>query len=112
VSPDLVDDQDHPVHQRGPGGYEIDSGWLTKYWFRLAHERRTIRAQLHTHPGPAFHSPTDDHCPVVSQPGFLSIVIPDYATGPVALEAAWVGRLDENGRWRPVAVQDAIEFTT
>lgn len=106
-----INGHDHPDHRRSPGGYEIESAWLTRYWFQLARERRTIRAQLHTHPGGAFHSGTDDHWPVVSQPGFLSIVIPDFATGPVSLERAWVGLLDEGGRWCRVGAEAVIELT-
>jgi hypothetical protein len=109
--PDLVDGQDHPAHRRSPVEYEIDNGWLTRYWFRLARERRAVRAQIHTHPGMAFHSATDDQFPVVSQPGFISIVIPNFAMGTVSFDDAWVGRLEANGRWRAIAVDTAIEIT-
>lgn len=110
MSPDLVDGQDHPDHRRSPGEYEIASDWLTRYWFRLARERRGIRAQIHTHPGRAFHSDTDDQFPVVSQPGFISIVIPNFAMGRMSLDDAWVGRLEPDGRWQAVAVDTAIEI--
>ncbi len=109
-SPSLVDGQDHPDHQGSPAGYEIESDWLTRYWFRLARERRAIRTQVHTHPGTAFHSDTDDHWPVVSQPGFISIVIPSFAMARASLEDAWVGHLEADGRWRAVAVEVAIEL--
>src|SRR5882724_8890578 len=109
ATPDRVDAQDHPLHRRSPAGYDIDSDWLTKYWFRLARERRAIRLQIHTHPGAAFHSETDDHWPVVSQPGFISIVIPGFGSGPISLEAAWVTRLDANGQWQAVAMEEVLE---
>jgi hypothetical protein len=111
ATPNYVDVQDHPDHRRSLGGYEIETAWLTEYWFRLARERRSIRAQVHTHPGSAFHSTTDDHWPVVSQPGFISIVIPEFATGPVSLEDAWVGFVDADGRWRAAPVETVVEFT-
>jgi hypothetical protein len=108
---DLVDGIDHPAHRQSAGGYEIESSWLTEYWFRLAHERRAIRAQIHTHPGPAFHSSTDDHWPVISQPGFISIVIPDFAMGSVSLDEAWIGHVAADGRWRQIPVQRVVKLT-
>jgi len=109
-SPDIVDGQDHPDHRRSFGSYEVESVWLTQYWFRLGREQRAIRAQMHTHPGTAFHSATDDHWPVVAQPGFVSIVIPNFARGRVSLEDAWVGRLATDGRWQAVPPDKAIEI--
>lgn len=105
----LVDAQDHPFHRRSPHEYEIDSQWLTRYWFELARAQRTIRAQVHTHPGAAFHSATDDRWPVISQPGFISIVIPNFARGAVSFQGAWIGQFQADGRWRAVPHHEFIE---
>jgi hypothetical protein len=83
-----------------PFGYDIDDHWLTDFWKRLATAKHSVKAQVHTHPGEAFHSATDDKWPIVSQEGFMSIVIPDFATGEISLENAWVGRLGGDGKWR------------
>jgi hypothetical protein len=99
ISEMAVDGVIHPIHLRSPFGYELDSEWLTNYWKQLATSKRTVRAQIHTHPSDAFHSTTDDNWPIVSQPGFVSIVIPDFAEGEPSLEEAWVGRLQVDGRW-------------
>ena len=40
-------------------------------------------AQLHTHPNSAFHSCIDDEYPILTLPGSLSIVIPDFANIPI-----------------------------
>ncbi|MBA7573889.1 hypothetical protein ES708_15690 [subsurface metagenome] len=40
-------------------------------------------AQLHTHPNGAFHSCIDDEFPILTLPGSLSIVIPDFANLPI-----------------------------
>jgi hypothetical protein len=95
----LVNGVEHPIHQRSPFGYEINDGWLTDFWKHLAASKQSIKAQVHTHPGEAFHSATDDTWPIVSQGGFFSIVIPDFATGDISLNKAWVGRLQADGRW-------------
>jgi hypothetical protein len=100
---DLVDGLEHPTHSRSPYGYKIDDNWLTEFWKRLAVSRRTVKVQVHTHPGQAFHSATDDEWPIVSQPGFVSIVIPNFAAGEPSLEKAWVGCLQPDGKWRRLA---------
>ena len=100
---DLVDGIEHPAHKRSALGYQIDDNWLTEFWKRLATTKRSIKAQVHTHPKEAFHSATDDRWPIVSQSGFISIVIPDFAAGEPSLDNAWVGRLQPNGEWRQLA---------
>ena len=94
-----VNGVEHPIHRRSPFGYELDDLWLTDFWKRLAASKHSVKAQVHTHPGEAFHSSTDDRWPIVSQEGFLSIVIPDFATGEISLNNAWIGRLREDGIW-------------
>lgn len=106
-----VDGWTHPAHRRSAFGYQIDDGWLTRFWFQLAAEARAIRAQVHTHPGMAFHSETDDHWPVVSQPGFLSIVVPNFAIGPIDLGKMWVGVLMADGNWKHVPTSSVLEVT-
>jgi hypothetical protein len=100
---DVVDGVEHPLHRRSPFGYEVADRWLTQFWSQLAGTARSIKAQLHTHPGDAFHSITDDQWPIISQPGFLSIVIPNFATGKPSLEEAWIGRLRSTGTWQQLA---------
>jgi hypothetical protein len=100
---DLVDGFQHPVHKRSPFGYEVNDNWLTEFWKQLAASKRGVKAQVHTHPGQAFHSAADDQWPIVSQAGFVSIVIPDFAAGEPSLDKAWVGRLQPDGKWRRLA---------
>jgi hypothetical protein len=97
---DVADGLEHPIHKRSPFGYEVDDTWLTELWKRLAVSQRSIKVQIHTHPGQAFHSPTDDKWPIVAQAGFLSMVIPDFATGEPCLDRAWIGILQGDGTWR------------
>jgi len=99
----LVNGVAHPIHRRSPFGYEINDDWLTDFWKHLAASKHSVKAQVHTHPGEAFHSATDDNWPIVSQEGFLSIVIPDFATGETSLKNAWIGRLGGDGTWRRLA---------
>ena len=55
---------------------------------QLAQSGETLLAQLHTHPGRAFHSRTDDRLALPRHTGAISIVVADFA-------AAWDGDLQE-----------------
>jgi proteasome lid subunit RPN8/RPN11 len=95
----VADALEHPLHERSPFGYEVESNWLTQFWKRLAKSDRSVKVQLHSHPADAFHSRVDDEWPIVSQAGFLSVVIPDFAQGAPSLDTAWIGRLERDGTW-------------
>lgn len=60
----------------------------------------TYAARIHSHPGEAFHSPTDDRNPVITFEGALSIVVPYFGLGlRHGLAACAVLRLTA-GTWR------------
>ncbi len=99
----LVDSVEHPAHTHSPFGYEVKSDWLTDFCKRLAATKRSVKAQVHTHPGEAFHSASDDCWPIVSQEGFISVVIPNFATGRPTLDEAWVGTILRDGSWQRLA---------
>jgi hypothetical protein len=98
--PGIVDEVLHPIHHARVDHYEIDTDWLNDTWIALADQDREIRVQVHTHGRSAFHSPTDDGYPIVQTPGFLSLVIPDFAMGPVGLDRAFLVELEDGGSWR------------
>lgn len=57
-------------------------------------------ARIHSHPGEAFHSPTDDNNPVITFAGALSIVVPYFGLGlRQGLESCAVYRYSNDGRW-------------
>jgi hypothetical protein len=77
---------------------------------RTLHEsRELLGGQVHTHPTSAYHSSTDDHYPLVTLLGALSVVIPDFARhAPGDLEFwAWY-RLAEYGSWTNAAEKTEI----
>jgi proteasome lid subunit RPN8/RPN11 len=47
----------------------------------LRSERLMIVAQVHSHPGDAFHSEADDEWAIVRHEGAYSIVVPRFARG-------------------------------
>ena len=62
-------------------------------------EKMNVIAQLHSHPGEAYHSETDDSFPIATTVGCLSLVIPDFARFPFLLARCAVYRLTEQGVW-------------
>jgi len=55
----------------------------------ILHEQQlTLIAQIHSHPGRAYHSETDDAYPVATTVGSLSVVVPQFARGPLR-PATW-----------------------
>lgn len=107
-SPDVITAVVHPKHEAHVGGFVLDDNWLSRFWLRLAKENLGVRIQVHTHPGEAFHSPTDDEYPLIHTPGFLSLVIPNFALGPVGFQDSYLTEIQLDGTWRQVSVSDRI----
>jgi hypothetical protein len=101
----------HPEHEAHVGGFVLDNRWLNDFWFRLAQESSGVRVQVHTHPREAFHSPTDDAFPIIHTVGFLSLVIPNLALGPVGFDDAFLTEIQESGVWREVPIAERLVLT-
>lgn len=99
---DLVTRVVHPVHRSGAGWYKVDSAWVTRFFLDLRVRGEVTRVQVHTHPARAGHSATDDRFALAPAAGFLSLVLPTFATGPVDLTGSALMRMDARGEWSPV----------
>lgn len=110
AGPSSVDAFHHPPHSATPGHYELDPAWVHVFWVELGQSRRSIRAQVHTHLGPAFHSLTDDSYPIVHMPGFLSLVVPFGAMVEPDEAMLWLAEIDERGRWRRIPVRERLDL--
>lgn len=105
---DIVSRVVHPAHSASPVGFQLDDAWLNAFWFELADRGEGIRAQVHTHPGAAYHSRTDDDFPVIRTEGFLSLVIPCFATGPIGFRDAYLAKIG-GGRFEEAAIEMELE---
>lgn len=56
-------------------------------------------AQVHSHPGRAYHSDTDDQHAIATALGSLSLVVPDFAQAPFSVASCAVYRLSLRPRW-------------
>lgn len=57
----------------------VDGPELHRLNLWLFENQEELAIQIHSHPTDAFHSETDDACPIVTTLGGLSIVVPDFA---------------------------------
>jgi hypothetical protein len=110
-SPEIISRVIHSKHTSQEGGYEVDDVWLNELWLELGNTNSGIRVQIHTHLREAFHSPSDDAYPIIHKPGFLSLVIPNFALGPVSFEDAYLTEIQPNGDWRQVAIESRLVVT-
>lgn len=94
-----VDEVVHPTHSASTVHYEVDGDWITAFFVRLLGDQRSVKAQVHTHPGRADHSLTDDGFALAPSEGFLSLVVPRFAQGPVQLEGTVLVEMVEGGGW-------------
>jgi len=69
-------------------------------------------AQVHSHPGQAYHSDTDDAFAIVTIAGGLSIVVPWYAKDGFDTETSAVYRLSHSGDWVHVPPDLAANLIT
>lgn len=111
ADPGHVDQVLHPAHTASPGGYDIDPEWVGELWVALASQARTVLAQAHTHPGAAYHSPTDDQHALIHTAGYHSLVIPNFASGPISLHQAFLAIRDQNGEWQQADPHTEIKLT-
>lgn len=73
---------------------------------------KTIAAQVHAHPGAAYHSEIDNTFPLVTLRGSLSVVVPDFAAGGLADRHRWAAyRLLGYHEWKP-CTPDELEVRT
>jgi hypothetical protein len=107
-SPEHITRVVHPRHKAHLGGFVLDDQWLSDFWLELGNTNMGIRVQVHTHPGEAFHSPTDDEFPIIHKPGFLSLVIPNFGLGPVGFGQAFLTEIQPDGGWQEVAIPSRL----
>lgn len=109
--PGVITEIVHPRHSASAVSFDLDERWLHDFWTDLSVRQMGVRAQVHTHPGSAFHSHVDDRWPIVQTVGFLSLVVPHFAQGVVGFDDAYVTAIDPDGRWVRVEVNDRIVVT-
>lgn len=105
-----VSDAVFPEQVRSPVSYEIpeDEEFLVN---RQLNKRGLVAmCQVHTHPGRAFHSHTDDSGSALALPGSLSVVVPDYGAAGTDCPRAWAVYELAGRRWRRLPMSRVEEM--
>jgi hypothetical protein len=92
----LVPDQ-VPIREEDGVGYFVPGETLARLNRELYARGVRLLAQVHSHPGEAYHSTTDDRYAIVTEEGGFSVVVPSFGQHPPFEECA-IYRL-ERGRW-------------
>jgi len=92
--------------------YSVDGGELFRINKYLYGKGLTLISQVHSHPTEAYHSETDDAFPIVTVLGGLSIVIPDFAFGPISMETWAVYRLLPKTGWTELNQNEVSDLIT
>jgi len=82
--------------------FEIPRNGMAALMVRLGMNDLYVVSQVHTHPGEAFHSYTDDRWAIVRHEGALSVVLPYFALSTTVenfLEQAAVYQLCRTNQW-------------
>jgi proteasome lid subunit RPN8/RPN11 len=94
----VVPDQ-RPIKGEEGVGYFVQGAALFDLNRKLSDTGLRLIAQVHSHPGEAYHSDTDDRYAIVTADGGLSLVVPDFGRAPADPRLWAVYRLS-NGCWR------------
>ncbi len=99
----MITDEGHLVIVEGEALFKIN---------KTVHKRgEVLGGQVHTHPTSAYHSATDDHYPLVTLLGALSVVIPDFGeNAPADLDHWAFYRLVGYGKWESAAGNTEVVF--
>ena len=89
----------HPMHNASPFGYRVESDFVGKLFLELRTTNELVRAQVHSHPHEAFHSPIDDEFSLTPSTGFLSLVVPNFAREPFSISTCYLAEVQGDGTW-------------
>lgn len=81
-------------------GVVLDGGCLNRVGPQMRDSDRRIYGILHSHPGEAYHSPTDEAAVLMRFHGAFSIVIPEFGRRPHLLDGSRVFRFDYDLGWQ------------
>jgi hypothetical protein len=98
----VISDVWFPAQTNYPIFYEVSEDEEFRINVELNKKLLTTISQIHTHPGSAFHSETDDDWPSVVLPGSLSVVIPDFGFIEIDDIDSWEVYQYDGENWRHV----------
>jgi hypothetical protein len=92
-------------------GYFVSNETLFELNKSLDRSGLRLIAQVHSHPGEAYHSEADDRFAIVTSEGGFSFVVPDFAQPP-ASPYDWAAYSLKNGIWQELSREQVQELFT
>ena len=110
ANPNVVVEAYVPRHVARADRFWMSSEAMNATMDHLRSTRRAVAAQVHSHPGLAFHSQVDDAYALPQHAGAFSIVVPFFGAGTTSTNfeqcsAFFVRSLE--GKWEPMGLPDA-----
>jgi len=100
----------HPQQYCTPVSFDVPLDESQRINVLLEQRKEVIIAQVHTHPGGAFHSGIDDNFPITFIVGFFSIVVPDFCkSGLRNLLQCGVWEHIGLGKWQELKIDEIKE---
>lgn len=81
----------------------VDGDELQRLNLNLYKNGLQIVAQVHSHPGVAYHSDMDNEYAIARIIGSLSLVVPDFAVRQFSLRDCAIYRLSATGKWNELS---------
>jgi proteasome lid subunit RPN8/RPN11 len=75
-----VEEAYRPMQNASEDMFEIPPAGMTALYAELRKRRLMVAAQVHSHPGEAFHSTADNRWAIIRHEGALSLVVPHFAS--------------------------------
>lgn len=92
------------------GIVRIDGRHFGKLWDLCEARNMTVVADVHTHPGGAGQSTSDQAHPMIARAGHIAMIVPNFAGAPVSREALGIYRYLGGRRWQTVPTAEHRAF--
>ncbi len=93
----LYDDLD--PHVLDTGIIRFDGRYFGALWERCRETQLDVVADVHTHPGAAYQSPSDQAHPMIACAGHIALIIPNFAIPPLRSSEIGIYRYLGNKNW-------------
>lgn len=96
----LYDDLD--PHALDTGIVQFDGRHFGKLWARCRARKLAVVADVHVHPMGSGQSASDRAHPMISEPGHIALILPNFARVPIPREDVGIYRYRGAGEWETV----------
>jgi hypothetical protein len=96
---DVVYYDDLDPHAYDTGVCVLHGVAFAKLWALCRERKLTVAADVHTHPGPAFQSPSDRTNPMVARAGHVAVIVPNFGAWPIRRGALGVYEYRGQHQW-------------